>query len=106
MPLDNVATEDKGAIMFKYDDSGKMNKDIIIQLNQPYYIGSLRIQFWKEGKSTPFSVQTSLDMQNWSVAVDKRIEDLDASPVFHFIPRLVVFVRIFGTAKVIIEFKK
>lgn len=95
MPPDNVATFGKGAVVIKNEKTEMANREIIIQLGQPYYIGSVRIPFWEAGKATPqFYIETSVDMQIWNIAVDRRIENVDLSPVFHFIPRLTVFVRI------------
>lgn len=87
VPLDNVATEDRGALI-----DFVVNSQIIIHLKQRYYIGPLRIPFLEEGKITPqFYIETS---ENWTMTVDKRNEELESSPVFQFTPRLVVFVKL------------
>lgn len=86
VPLDNVATIFKGANIIKNDQLQALpNREILIQLGQPYYIDSLRILFWEVGKRNHFYVETSLDMKTWSLAVDNRNGDIVSSPVFQFI---------------------
>lgn len=100
IPQDNVATESRGAAVLTdeksfHEDLQTANRDIIIQLNQPYYISSLLIPFFQGGKKTGFCVSTSLDNTNWNMAVQKRYnDDLDTSSVYQFTQLLVVFVKI------------
>lgn len=76
------------------------NGQIVLQLNQPYYIGSLRMLLGCAGSHLnqySFYIQTSLDNVNWQMAVDKRDESLTGWQHFEFEERAVVFVRIVGT---------
>lgn len=121
MPTENVATKDRGACV----QTGKNRKgllystmsladaerneytshpfkegDIIIQLGQPYYIGSIRLLLRDtDNRTYRFYVQTSLDNINWTMAVDMRNRDMNSSSesVFMFTLRLVVYVKIVGT---------
>lgn len=104
-PVENVATKDRGAIVLKderniHDENIQIlaDKEIIIQLSQPYYIGSIRFLLCEVGSRTSrFYVQTSLDMNTWYMAVDQRHEDMVSEPVLNFTPRLIVYVKIVGT---------
>lgn len=122
-PTHNVATEDRGGIvlsgenpagllysssMKSFTDSERIeytnhrfgDGEIVIQLGQPYYVGSLRLLLWdSENRSYRFYVQTSLDRKNWVMAVDMREKDMSLSSVnvFKFPQRLVLYVKIIGT---------
>lgn len=76
------------------------NDQIVLQLNQPYHIGSLRLLLGCNGSHTnqySFYIETSLDNRDWKMAVDKREESLSGWQKFEFEERPVVFVKIVGT---------
>lgn len=121
MPTANVATIDHGAIvltgenseclldrtsMISSGDSGRNeytshqfgDGEIVIQLGQPYYIGSIRLLLWDpENRKYQFYVQTSVDNINWTMAVDMRNNDMLYAPVLKFAHRVVLYVKIIGT---------
>lgn len=71
---------------------------IIIQLNQPYYIGSLRLLLWDcDLRTYSFYIETSTDQKDWRMAVDKQQEQLRSWQQFTFQSRPVVFIKIVGT---------
>ena len=71
---------------------------IIIQLGQPYYIGSLRLLLWDcDDRTYSFYIETSTNQKNWEMAVDKRNEQLRSWQHFTFSARPVVFLKIVGT---------
>lgn len=72
--------------------------DILIQLGQPYYIGSLRLLLWDcDDRTYCFYIETSTNQKDWEMAVDKRHEQLKSWQQFTFNPRAVVFIKIVGT---------
>lgn len=120
MSTDNVATEDRGAIVIsatnregllyrsnssahdeKYSyTSPNLDGYILIRFGQPYYVGSVRLLLLdSENRTYRFYIQTSTDNINWTMAVDMRNEDfnLSSETVFKFTQRLVLFVKIVGT---------
>lgn len=71
---------------------------IVIQLGQPYYIGSLRLLLWDcDSRTYSFYIETSINQKDWEIAVDKREEQLRSWQQFSFTPRPVVFFKIVGT---------
>lgn len=119
-PTKNVATVEMSASVIKgvsrtrnnllngdtktYDwDSGYTchqlgSGEILIQLGQPYHIGSLRMLLWDcDDRTYSFYIQTSTNAQNWEMAVDKQKEHLRSWQQFTFEPRPVVFFKIVGT---------
>lgn len=72
---------------------------ILIQLNQPYYIGSLRMLLGLTDYSVEYSfcIETSIDESIWEMAIDKRNESLSGWQEFDFEPRPTTFIRIKGT---------
>lgn len=71
---------------------------IVIQLGQPYCIGSLRLLLWDcDSRTYSFYIETSVNQKDWEMAVDKREEQLRSWQQFTFPPRAVVFFRIVGT---------
>ncbi|XP_037027772.1 BTB/POZ domain-containing protein 9 [Bradysia coprophila] len=119
-PVKNVATVEMSASVIKgvsrtrnnllngdtktYDwDSGYTchqlgSGEILIQLGQPYHIGSLRLLLWDcDDRTYSFYIQTSTNAQNWEMAVDKQKEHLRSWQQFTFEPRPVVFFKIVGT---------
>lgn len=119
-PVKNVATLEKSAIVVEgvsrtrnnllngdvknYDwDSGytchQLNSGaILVQLGQPYYIGSCRLLLWDcDERAYSFYIQTSTDQTSWELAVDRRNVQLKSWQHFTFEPRPVVFIKIVGT---------
>lgn len=71
---------------------------IIVQLSQPYYIGSLRLLLWdRDDRTYSFYVETSVNQSDWEMAVDKRDEHLQSWQTLTFTPRPTVFLKIVGT---------
>uniref|UniRef100_A0A182Q251 BTB/POZ domain-containing protein 9 n=1 Tax=Anopheles farauti TaxID=69004 RepID=A0A182Q251_9DIPT len=71
---------------------------ILIQLGQPYWIGSLRLLLWDcDNRSYSFYIEVSTNMKDWEVVVDKQGEHLKSWQHFSFLPKVVVYVRIVGT---------
>lgn len=119
-PVKNIATLNKSAIVVEgvsrtrnnllngdvknYDwDSGytchQLNSGaILVQLGQPYYIGSCRLLLWDcDDRSYSFYIQTSTDQSTWDMVVDRRNVQLKSWQHFTFEPRPVVFIKIVGT---------
>lgn len=113
-PTNNVADVDLGAIVLEGhgDTDGmlvenmaeytyhKKDGQILLQLNQPYYISSVRMLLGSNmsySNEYSFYIQTSLDNENWQMAVDKHDETLSGWQQFVFDERLVTFVKIIGT---------
>lgn len=71
---------------------------IIVQLNQPYYIGSLRLLLWDcDDRTYSFYIETSINQKDYEMAVDKQQEQLRSWQQFTFQPRPVVYIKIVGT---------
>ncbi|XP_059619294.1 BTB/POZ domain-containing protein 9 [Phlebotomus argentipes] len=71
---------------------------ILVQLGQPYYIGSLRLLLWDlDDRNYCFFIETSTNRKNWELVVDKRGEPVRSWQHFTFPPRPVVFIKIVGT---------
>lgn len=71
---------------------------IVVQLGQPYLIGSMRLLLWDcDSRTYSFYVETSINQKDWEMAVDKRDEQLRSWQQFTFPPRPVVFFKIVGT---------
>lgn len=71
---------------------------IVIQLGQPYYIGSMRLLLWDcDSRTYSFYIETSLNQKDWEMAVDKREDQHRSWQQFTFEPRPVVFIKIVGT---------
>lgn len=71
----------------------------MVQLSQPYIIGSLRLLLWdlQADRKYSFYVETSTNKGDWKIAVDKQNEQLQSWQQFSFESRPVVFIRIVGT---------
>ncbi|XP_031626561.1 BTB/POZ domain-containing protein 9-like [Contarinia nasturtii] len=114
-PAINVATTERGAVVLEGGGANKMlnsnldeftchdinNGSIIVQLGQPYHIGSFRLLLGNKLSSSSgnsFYIETSLDKSTWEMAVDKRNESLASSwHQFEFAARPVIFIKITGT---------
>ncbi|VEN59514.1 unnamed protein product [Callosobruchus maculatus] len=119
-PNYNVATLDKSAVVIegvsrarnallngdtkRYDwDSGYTchqlgSGSILIQLGQPYIISSLRLLLWDcDDRSYSYYIESSTNVWEWEMVVDKTREDCKSWQVIRFPPRPVVFIRIVGT---------
>lgn len=71
---------------------------IVIQLAQPYIIGSMRLLLWDcDNRSYSYFIETSLDQTNWTIAADKRNEACKSWQILTFPPRAISFIRINGT---------
>lgn len=71
---------------------------ILIQLGQPYWIGSLRLLLWDcDDRSYSFYIESSTNLKQWDMIVDKRKDLLKSWQHFVFDPRVVVYIKIVGT---------
>ena len=71
---------------------------ILIQLAQPFVIGSMRLLLWDcDKRSYSYCIETSLDQCNWSMVADKRNESCRSWQIIVFPQRPASFVRITGT---------
>lgn len=72
--------------------------ELLIQLGQPYWLASMRILLWDcDDRSYSFYVETSTNMREWEMAVDRRAKLLKSWQTLSFTARPVVFVKIVGT---------
>lgn len=72
---------------------------ITIQLNQPYYIGSLRLRLWDlDDRSYRFYIETSFDYTGWNEVFDSTYADVKSWKTITFEPRVVSYIRIVGTS--------
>lgn len=72
--------------------------EILIQLGQPYLIGSLRILLWDcDERSYSFYIETSTNEKDWEIVVDKRNDQVQSWNSYTFEPRPIIFIRIIGT---------
>lgn len=86
--------------MDKFTCHEKNQGRILLQLNQPYNIDSIRMLLGNDQNNTnqySFYIETSLDKEKWQMAVDKRNESLSGWQQFKFEERPVSFVKIIGT---------
>lgn len=120
VPSHNVATVDRSAFVVEgvsrtrnvllngdvknYDwDSGYTCHQlgsgvILVQLGQPYWIGSLRLLLWDcDDRSYSFYIETSTNLKQWEMVVDKRNDLLKSWQHFVFDTRVVVYIKIVGT---------
>lgn len=71
---------------------------ILIQLAQPFVIGSMRLLLWDcDKRSYSYCIETSLDQCNWTMVADKRNEACRSWQIIVFPQRAVSFIRITGT---------
>ncbi|XP_065085350.1 BTB/POZ domain-containing protein 9 [Ochlerotatus camptorhynchus] len=71
---------------------------ILVQLGQPYWIGSLRLLLWDcDDRSYSFYIESSTNLKQWDMVVDKRNDLLKSWQHFTFDPRVVVYIKIVGT---------
>ncbi|KAI4466825.1 Galactose-binding-like [Holotrichia oblita] len=71
---------------------------ILIQLGQPYIISSLRLLLWDcDDRSYSYYIESSVNIWDWEVLVDRTRENCQSWQVVRFAPRPVVFIRIVGT---------
>lgn len=120
-PANNVASPKIGAMVIEGAGGNNMLNDnmdeftcheigerrILLQLNQPYYIHSMRMLLGNERNHSnqySFYIETSMDNENWQMAVDKRDASVSGWQQFEFGERLVTFVKIIGTKADIVSF--
>ena len=70
---------------------------IVIQLPQPYIVGSMRFLL-KDSEAYSYHADTSVDRYEWDRVADYTSEFRSSWQVIHFEPRPVIFIRIKGTA--------
>lgn len=120
VPSDNVATMERSACVIEgvsrsrnalingdtknYDwDSGYTchqlgSGSIVVQLAQPYVIGSMRLLLWDcDGRCYSYYVDVSNNQQNWSRVVNKMTEACRSWQTIVFDKQPVTFIRIVGT---------
>ncbi|XP_064623500.1 BTB/POZ domain-containing protein 9-like [Lineus longissimus] len=120
VPTDNVATIEASANVIEGVSRSRnalINKDtknydwdsgytchqlgsgaIVVQLAQPFIIGSMRLLLWDcDDRSYSFTVEVSTDQQNWYMVADKSRDACKSWQTIVFKKRPVTFVRIVGT---------
>ncbi|XP_022902316.1 BTB/POZ domain-containing protein 9 [Onthophagus taurus] len=120
IPTYNIATVQKGAVVIEgvsrsrhtlldgdtkhYDwDRGYTchqlgSGAILIQLAQPYILSSLRLLLWDlDDRSYSYYIESSVNIWDWEVMIDKTRENCQSWQVVKFPPRPVVYIRIVGT---------
>lgn len=118
-PTRNISKMESGSIVVKGVGGNNMlneNPDeftchekgshILLQLNQPYHIDSLRMLLGNNmnfANKYSFCIETSMDKSNWKMAVDKRSEYLSSWHEFDFEARETTFIRITGTQSDIVS---
>ncbi|KAF5292804.1 hypothetical protein FQA39_LY13849 [Lamprigera yunnana] len=71
---------------------------ILVQLGQPYIISSLRLLLWDcDDRSYSYYIESSVNIWDWEIVVDKTRESCKSWQVIRFSPRPVIFIRIVGT---------
>ncbi|XP_021695141.1 BTB/POZ domain-containing protein 9 [Aedes aegypti] len=71
---------------------------ILVQLGQPYWIGSLRLLLWDcDDRSYSFYIESSTNLKQWDMIVDMRKDRAKSWQHFVFDPRVVVYIKIVGT---------
>lgn len=67
-------------------------------VGQPYIISSLRLLLWDcDERSYSYYIESSVNIWDWEMVVDKTREQCKSWQVIRFPPRPVVFIRIVGT---------
>lgn len=120
VPTENVATVEKSACVIEgvsrsrnallngdtrnYDwDSGYTchqlgSGAIVVQLAQPYIIGSMRLLLWDcDGRCYSYYVEVSNDQQRWTRVADKTQEACRSWQTIVFEKRPITFIKIVGT---------
>ncbi|XP_032235824.1 BTB/POZ domain-containing protein 9 [Nematostella vectensis] len=71
---------------------------IVVQLAQPYFIGSMRLLLWDcDDRCYSYYIEVSTDRQHWTKVVDKSNEQCRAWQHLEFKPLPMTFIRIVGT---------
>lgn len=71
---------------------------IVVQLAQPFLIGSARLLLWDcDDRRYSYVVETSVDQRQWQVAVDRSRDNCRSWQTLRFAPRVASFFRITGT---------
>jgi BTB/POZ domain-containing protein 9 len=120
VPTENVATMDCSACVIEgvsrsrnalingdtrnYDwDSGYTchqlgSGAIVVQLAQPYVIGSMRLLLWDcDGRCYSYYIDVSNDQQHWTRVVDKSAEPCRSWQTIVFERQPITFIKIVGT---------
>ncbi|KAG5307920.1 BTBD9 protein, partial [Acromyrmex insinuator] len=70
---------------------------ILVQLGQPYMIGSMRLLLWDcDDRSYSYYIEVSGNSWNWVSVADKSEETCKSWQTIRFAPRPVVFIKIVG----------
>ncbi|XP_045446024.1 BTB/POZ domain-containing protein 9 [Melitaea cinxia] len=71
---------------------------IVVQLAQPYLLGSLRLLLWDcDYRHYSYYVEVSLNYWNWDMVADRTRDACRSWQVIYFPPRPVSIIRIVGT---------
>ncbi|XP_033123857.1 BTB/POZ domain-containing protein 9-like [Anneissia japonica] len=120
VPTENVATIPKSACVIEgvsrsrnallngdtkhYDwDSGYTchqlgSGSIVVQLAQPYVIGSIRMLLWDcDDRTYSYHIEVSTDNQTWVRVADKTKENCRSWQTLNFPQKAVAFIKIVGT---------
>jgi BTB/POZ domain-containing protein 9 len=71
---------------------------VVIQLAQPFILGSCRMLLWDlDDRTYNFYIEVSTDSHHWSRVVDKTEENCQSWQLMMFEPQPVTFIKIVGT---------
>ncbi|XP_054759459.2 BTB/POZ domain-containing protein 9-like [Lytechinus pictus] len=71
---------------------------IVVQLAQPYVIGSIRLLLWDcDARTYSYFVDVSTDQQTWTRVADKTKDNCRSWQTLYFQRRPVTFIKIVGT---------
>ncbi|XP_050435414.1 BTB/POZ domain-containing protein 9-like [Adelges cooleyi] len=70
---------------------------IVVQLAQPYILGSMRLLLWDgDDRAYGYTVEASVNNQDWEILINKSKELTQSWQVFQFKPRPIIYIRVTG----------
>ncbi|XP_050426590.1 BTB/POZ domain-containing protein 9-like [Adelges cooleyi] len=70
---------------------------IVVHLTQPYILSSIRLLLWSgDNQAYSYTIQGSLDNQNWQMLVDKSEELTRSWQILNYEPTPMLYIRITG----------
>ncbi|XP_055339513.1 BTB/POZ domain-containing protein 9-like [Paramacrobiotus metropolitanus] len=90
-----------GSLVYDWDNGyccHQINSgSIVVQLNQPYYLSSLRLLLWDvDDRFYTYVIQTSQTQREWSLVVDTRDSQRRSWQSHSFAQRVVSFIKLQG----------
>ena len=71
---------------------------IVIQLAQPYIVGSMRLLLWDcDDRAYSYCIEVSTDQRTWKRVVDRSEEPCRSWQLIQFTPQPITFIKIIGT---------